>query len=996
MTKRNNQLRLPMTWNSIRAVAGAFVLATSIGVSPAHAQRQWSSDLYLDAFTGSIECSVEFDADGNGPNPPVLLVGGHINSLPDGQEAWGIAKWDGQTWSALPPLFLTRNKGHVMSMAVFDEDGPGGPALPSLFVGGEFNSQIRLQNPDLSVVGIAKLNAAGTAWLPVGPVVQPFSDITFAANLNGTVATVMHTHDDGSGPALYVGGNWRVVNGQLCNGLAKWNGTSWSAPSPIGVLGSDADNTYPKAMITHDPDGPGGVAPQLYIAGNFNEFNHPLITQWDGTNLLTVGSFQTFTIYSINALESFGGNLYAAVDQINEPGLEHSTLRKFDGVDWSEPLPIVDPISSLVAANDGTGDALYIGMVPGHQGPDVACVRRWDGASVQFIGADIAAVGKTGATLIGFNDGTGTKVHTIEGLFHQRWNGNSWDRLNTNGQGTFGKMAGITFADLDGAGPQPGKLYSAAFANFGTTYPSDFNENLSYVKNFWVGAFDGTEWSILGEAFTSNTSAESHYPSGTSDTPVLCHVPSGPAEGLYVCGLFSAMGYPTMVGDPKIVNSISRWNGASWAKVGSGGVLAEVPVGNPPNISTQDGAINDAITFDPDGSGPLPPRLVVAGFFSNAGGVAANNIAMWDGSSWSTLGTGVDGVVQKLAIVDFGSGPRLFAAGKFQNAGGSPALRIAQWDGTSWSPLGSGLDTIYPAGMGYEQIYANLNISISAMAQVVDTSGTGLVVAGNFIHAGGIVVHHVARWNGSSWTPMYNGLPLFHLVAVPPSTPGTSYNTYPFTGDYTSDFTFTDFETWDDGTGPALYATNYPSPLSITGYVNGNIYTPDLWRIVPLPRRVAKWTGTSWVPLSTGTGFDSMPGTSSLNMHALAKTGDGPSSSLYVTGDFRIVDADYETVLADPVTPVITPFGLFNGVRTNGIARWEPGIPDCVADVDDGSGTGTPDGGVTIDDLLFYLSIFGQGDVRADIDNGTGTGTTDGGVTIDDLLYYLARFGQGC
>ncbi|MGD9790027.1 MAG: GC-type dockerin domain-anchored protein [Phycisphaerales bacterium] len=72
------------------------------------------------------------------------------------------------------------------------------------------------------------------------------------------------------------------------------------------------------------------------------------------------------------------------------------------------------------------------------------------------------------------------------------------------------------------------------------------------------------------------------------------------------------------------------------------------------------------------------------------------------------------------------------------------------------------------------------------------------------------------------------------------------------------------------------------------------------------------------------------------------------------------------------------------------------GGPVCVADVDDGTGTGTPDGGVTIDDLLYYLSIFNQGLISADVDDGTGTGTQDGGVTIDDLLYYLARFNAGC
>ena len=72
------------------------------------------------------------------------------------------------------------------------------------------------------------------------------------------------------------------------------------------------------------------------------------------------------------------------------------------------------------------------------------------------------------------------------------------------------------------------------------------------------------------------------------------------------------------------------------------------------------------------------------------------------------------------------------------------------------------------------------------------------------------------------------------------------------------------------------------------------------------------------------------------------------------------------------------------------------GPPPCVADVDDGSSTGTPDGGVTIDDLLYYLVVFEVGDLQADVDDGSSTGVRDGGVTIDDLLYFLTRFESGC
>lgn len=68
----------------------------------------------------------------------------------------------------------------------------------------------------------------------------------------------------------------------------------------------------------------------------------------------------------------------------------------------------------------------------------------------------------------------------------------------------------------------------------------------------------------------------------------------------------------------------------------------------------------------------------------------------------------------------------------------------------------------------------------------------------------------------------------------------------------------------------------------------------------------------------------------------------------------------------------------------------------CVADFDDGSGTGVPDGGVTIDDLLYFLVQFETGVLCCDVDDGSGTGEPDGGVTIDDLLYFLTQFEAGC
>lgn len=68
----------------------------------------------------------------------------------------------------------------------------------------------------------------------------------------------------------------------------------------------------------------------------------------------------------------------------------------------------------------------------------------------------------------------------------------------------------------------------------------------------------------------------------------------------------------------------------------------------------------------------------------------------------------------------------------------------------------------------------------------------------------------------------------------------------------------------------------------------------------------------------------------------------------------------------------------------------------CASDLDDGSGSGNPDGGVGIEDLLYFLSAYRMALPAADVDNGTGTGTPDGGLGIEDLLFYLDRYETGC
>ena len=130
--------------------------------------------------------------------------------------------------------------------------------------------------------------------------------------------------------------------------------------------------------------------------------------------------------------------------------------------------------------------------------------------------------------------------------------------------------------------------------------------------------------------------------------------------------------------------------------------------------------------------------LYAGGNFTDAGGVAeADRIARWNGSTWSALGSGLNSAVSALAIAPNGD---LYAGGSFTDAGGVTAADyVAKWDGSTWSALGAGL---------------NNNAKTLAFAPNGD-----LYVGGNFTNAGGSADgDNIASWNGTVWSTVGNGL----------------------------------------------------------------------------------------------------------------------------------------------------------------------------------------------------------------------------------------------
>lgn len=136
--------------------------------------------------------------------------------------------------------------------------------------------------------------------------------------------------------------------------------------------------------------------------------------------------------------------------------------------------------------------------------------------------------------------------------------------------------------------------------------------------------------------------------------------------------------------------------------------------------------VYDMVIYDGD--------LIIGGNFTYVDGKRVENIARWDGSSWHSLSTGINGYVAGLLNYE----GKLVATGPFTEAGGIEASRIAAWDGISWAPLGEGLNNS-----------ANMLLEFNG----------DLIVSGSFDTAGTVNAKYLAKWDGEDWGAIYDVTP---------------------------------------------------------------------------------------------------------------------------------------------------------------------------------------------------------------------------------------------
>jgi hypothetical protein len=293
-----------------------------------------------------------------------------------------------------------------------------------------------------------------------------------------------------------------------------------------------------------------------------------------------------------------------------------------------------------------------------------------------------------------------------------------------------------------------------------------------------------------------------------------------------------------------------------------------------PTFGTElDGTVSELVVHD-DGGGAA---LYAGGGFTTTGAVAASRVARWDGTTWSALGSGLDGAVNALAVHDDGAGPALYAGGAFDLTAGGPPDGIARWDGAAWAAVGSGAFTVDSLGVyddgGGPALYAGGHFAsgdldtvarwdgsswvalpdaprvvsdplvfpaqIFAFAVYDDGSGPALFAGGTMTHAGAGTANRIAKWDGTSWTPLGSGLS------------GGAFGGW-----------VTSLVVHDDGGGPELYVGG---EFTHAGGVPAS--------------RVARWDGSTWSAVGAGTNNI---------VHALASHDDGGATSLYAGGLFTL------------------------------------------------------------------------------------------------------------
>lgn len=701
-------------------------------------------------------------------------------------------------------------------------------------------------------------------------------------------------HDDGSGPALYAAGHFSLTPGGPSAGVARWRDGAWE------FVGTPMRTAYALAVFDEDGDGP---LPARLFAGGFNGLGAlGGLERWDGAAWTSVGAAigTGLTILSLAVIDDGTGEaLYVAGDFPTIAGLTANSVGRWDGAAWSVlgnglPLPAGQPYSARVSElawhDDGDGGALYAGgfFNADLNGVIVRNLARWRDGAWSGLGiqqfTNIEGMVSVGGELL------------LAGRFNMQGNGVPSVLVRLR-DGALERLPGEptiwpTAENAQGNGVIAWENGALVFGEFDRVNDGDLAVDLA----IWDGEAMAPYMLQRGLNVFATGLALAVDPEGGA---------MGVGGQFYAAGglqrscaaLFDGVGWSSLgEGLNDQVGALAMHDDGEGARLYAGGAFTasgEVDLAN--SVAVFDGeswerfaALNmgEAMSIASIGG-----DLYVGGNFSSIEGTAAQRIARWDGMAWQALGAGLNGsLAQVMTIVPWAGG--VAVGGSFTNSAGQPLRNVAFWDGEQWTPIGEGL-----------------NFRVSALAEYAGE----LYAAGEFTQTGaGAPARYVARWDGVSW----RGLPGFL------SAPASALRVY------------------DDGTGPALF-------------VGGSFGRIDL----EVFGSIARWDGAAWSKLGTG-----------LNgpVRALAVQEIDGRPSLVATGAFFSA----------------------SGVPSFGLAEWRGCLAACPGDVDG-------DGMVSMIDLMRVVDAFNTTESEAAY-NADADFDGSGAVDFEDLNRVLAAFNMDC
>jgi hypothetical protein len=316
------------------------------------------------------------------------------------------------------------------------------------------------------------------------------------------------------------------------------------------------------------------------------------------------------------------------------------------------------------------------------------------------------------------------------------------------------------------------------------------------------------------------------------------------------------------------------------------------PLDNGTGPNGADGAISATISWDPDGAGPLAPRLVVGGLFTSIGGVAATNIAQRDPATgiWSPLGSGINSGVGALTVFN----GQLVAGCSGDNNVGTFDATVRKWDGTTWQNfpatntgsvtalqvyngalyIGGSFMTQFTTSTGPAFYIARYN-AIANLWDTVEEAGfggqtnTGVSALADYngdLYVGGWI--KASTITGSALRISHGNSPASWAAITDATDPGGVYAFGQFSGDLIvaggfntingvgysciAGWNGSSFHSYGSGTGGAPYGGGIYSVTIHNGIVIGGVFTTASGAPA---NHVAFWPpgGSSWQALGGGT-----------------------------------------------------------------------------------------------------------------------------------------------